>query len=162
MNDESLTKDIHHLGKKEKQALIKKHSPHSKHLRNTACAFAIGGVICLLGELERQLLPILSGGAIDERTSPVIVSLTFVVLSAILTAIGIFDNLARVGGAGTLVPITGFANAVVSEAIDSRSEGFVLGVGAKIFTVAGPVILYGTVGGILYGIIYYICNLLFL
>lgn len=162
MNGECDCNACFHLTKEEKQSLIKKHSPRSKHLRNTACAFAVGGIICLLGELERQLLPTISGGIIDERMTPVIVSLTFVVISAILTGIGIFDNLARVGGAGTLVPITGFANAVVSQAIDSRSEGFVLGVGAKIFTVAGPVILYGTVSGILYGLIYYICKLLFL
>ena len=77
----------------------------------------------------------------------------------ILTALGIFDNIAKHAGAGTLVPITGFANAVVSPAIDSHAEGLVLGVGAKIFTVAGPVLLYGTLAGTIYGVIYWICSL---
>ena len=77
-----------------------------------------------------------------------------------LTAIGVFDKIAKHAGAGTLVPITGFANAVSSPAIDARSEGFVLGVGAKIFTVAGPVLLYGTVAGVIYGVIYYVCTVM--
>ena len=81
-----------------------------------------------------------------------------ILLSATITALGIYDKLARIGGAGTLVPVTGFANAVVSPALDTRSEGYILGVGAKIFTVAGPVILYSAVGGSLYGIIYFLIS----
>ena len=82
-----------------------------------------------------------------------------VAVAVVLTAIGVFDKVAKFAGGGTLVPITGFANAVASPAIDSRSEGFVLGVGAKIFTVAGPVLLYGTAAGAIYGVIYWICTL---
>ena len=87
-------------------------------------------------------------------------SLRFIYITTLLTGLGIFDNIARIAGAGTLVPITGFANAVSSEAIDTKSEGFILGVGAKIFTIAGPVILYGTFFGAIYGVIYYFVTLI--
>ena len=86
--------------------------------------------------------------------------MTLIAVAATLTAFGVFDNLARIAGAGTLVPVTGFSNAVVSEAMDSAYEGYVLGVGAKIFTVAGPVILYGLMSGVLYGVIYYALGVL--
>ena len=86
-------------------------------------------------------------------------SVLLVGVAAFLTAIGVFDNIAKVAGAGTLVPITGFANSVVSAAIDSKSEGFILGLGSGIFTVAGPVLLYGTAAGTLYGVIYWITTL---
>ena len=88
-----------------------------------------------------------------------LVSVTLIFITALLTGIGVFDNLAKHAGAGTLVPITGFANAVASPAVDSKGEGFVLGVGAKIFTIAGPVILYGTAAGVIYGVIYWITTL---
>ena len=84
------------------------------------------------------------------------VTITMIVLAALLTSLGLFDKIARHAGAGTLVPVTGFSNAVVSEAMDAKSEGFILGVGAKIFTVAGPVILYGITSGVVYGVIYYL------
>ena len=87
-------------------------------------------------------------------------SVSLVFLSVLLTALGVFDEIAKIAGAGTLVPITGFANAVVSPAIDSKSEGFILGVGAKIFTVAGPVLLYGILSGAIYGVIYYFLTLM--
>ena len=93
------------------------------------------------------------GASVDN--SRTLASISIVVLTAILTGFGIFDNIAKHAGAGTLVPVTGFSNAVVSEAMDSKSEGFILGVGAKIYTVAGPVILYGITSGVIYGIIYY-------
>ena len=137
----------------EKKQLIKKHTPKSHHLKTCIGAFFFGGAICAIGEGERILL--LSSG-ISERDSFTLVSLTFITVAVILTSLGIFDKLARVAGAGTLVPITGFANSICSEALDSRYEGFVLGVGAKIFTVAGPVLLFGISSGVLYGIIYYI------
>lgn len=88
------------------------------------------------------------------------VTLTFILIGATLSAIGVYDRIAHIAGAGTLVPVTGFANAITSAALDTRNEGYVLGVGAKIFTVAGPVILYSTVLGMLYGWIYYIVTLL--
>lgn len=86
------------------------------------------------------------------------VTITMIVLAALLTAFGLFDKIARYAGAGTLVPVTGFSNAVVSEAMDAKSEGFILGVGAKIYTVAGPVILFGITSGVVYGVIYYLFN----
>ena len=88
------------------------------------------------------------------------VTVTLIFISAVLTALGLFDRIAKYAGAGTLVPVTGFANAVVSQAMDAKNEGYVLGVGAKIFTVAGPVILYGISFGVLYGVIYYLCQLI--
>ena len=144
------------LSESEKRRLIKKHTPRSRHLKTCLCAFICGGVISAVGECERLLLTSYGIGEDDAFT---IVSLTFITLAVILTAFGIFDRLARVCGAGTLVPITGFANSVTAEALDSRYEGIVLGVGAKIFTVAGPVLLFGITSGVIYGIIYYISHI---
>ena len=137
----------------EKKRLIKKHSPRSPILKNSFLAFIFGGIICALGEV---LLLTLEGVGFDERLSLTLVTVTLIFLSALLTALGVFDKIAKHAGAGTLVPVTGFSNAVTSQAMDARSEGLVLGVGAKLFTIAGPVILYGILSGILYGIIYYI------
>ena len=96
----------------------------------------------------------------SEETAGTLTSVALILAAVILTALGVFDNLAKHAGAGTLVPITGFANAVVSPAIDSKSEGIILGVGAKIFTVAGPVLLYGTLAGFVYGVIYWLLQAL--
>ena len=137
----------------EKSALIKKYTPKSNHLKCGLCAFLFGGVVCSLGEALRHLL--LYYG-IDEDSSFTLVSVSMIILASILTGIGVFDRLARVGGAGLLLPITGFSNSITSEAQDAKSEGFIMGVGAKIFTVAGPVLLYGIVSGALYGIVYFI------
>lgn len=137
-------------GKKE---IIKRHSPHSKIFKNCTMAFFIGGIICALAECLRFLY--LSLGA-DEKTAPSLVALTVIAIASLFTFIGVFDIIARHAGAGTLVPITGFSNAITSQAMDSKSEGIVLGVGAKIFTVSGPVILFGVGAGVLYGIIYLI------
>lgn len=137
----------------EKQTLIKKHSPHSPLLKNAALSFLFGGLICSLG---RGLLLLFNYLGADEKTALTLVTLSLVFIAALLTAFGLFDRIAKYAGAGTLVPVTGFSNSVVSEAMDSRSEGLVLGVGSKIFTVAGPVILYGLLSGTVYGVIYYI------
>ena len=143
--------DIYSLeGKKE---IIKNFSPKTKVVKNSIIAFLSGGVISLAAEVLRRFL--LSLG-VDKTDSLTLVGICFIVLASTLTAIGVFDKIARHTGAGTLVPITGFSNAVTSQAIDSKSEGFVLGVGAKIFTVAGPVILYGISSGVVYGIVYFI------
>ncbi len=141
----------------EKKNLIKKHSEGSPVLKNSSLAFLFGGIICVLGELLFTLF--LSLGA-DEKTAVTLVTLSVIFSAALLTAIGVFDKIARFTGAGTLVPVSGFSNAVTSEAMDSRSEGLVLGVGAKIFTVAGPVIIFGLISGVAYGIIYYIYTLI--
>ena len=97
---------------------------------------------------------------LDEKTSLTLVSVTVIFLASLLTGLGAFDSAARFCGAGTLVPVSGFSNAVTSEAMDARSEGVVLGVGAKIFTVAGPVILFGLLSGVLYGLIYFLYSLI--
>ena len=116
-------------------------------------AFLVGGTICTLGEALRQLYEAIG---LTQDNAGMLTSVTLVFFTALLTGIGVFDNIAKFSGGGTLVPITGFANAVTAAAIDNKSEGFILGVGAKIFTIAGPVILYGTAAGTLYGVIYWI------
>ena len=133
------------------------HAPASPLLQNTVRAFLVGGGICALGEVLRRLLLRLPG--MNEIHAGTLTSISLILLAALLTGFGVFDNLARFAGAGTLVPITGFANSIVSAAIDSRAEGYVLGVGAKIFTVAGPVLLYGTAAGAIWGVLYRILQL---
>lgn len=140
-----------------KKAIIDRFTPKTKLFRNSSLAFIFGGSICLIGELLRRLYIYLLN---DEKAALSLVSVTLIFLAGLLTAIGVFDRIAKYSGAGTLVPITGFSNAIVSEAIDSKSEGAVLGVGAKIFTVAGPVILYGLTAGVIYGVIYFIILLI--
>lgn len=137
---------------------IKEFTPKSKILKNCSFAFLSGGIICLFGELLANLFIYLGA---DEGNAYLLVTCSLILISALLTGLGIFDKVARYAGAGTLVPVTGFANAVVSPAIDTRSEGFILGVGAKIFTVAGPVILYAVISGTTLGIIYYLAEALF-
>lgn len=144
------------ISPEEKKQLIKKHSKGSPVLKNSFRAFFFGGVICVLGEL---LLTLFVYIGIEARTAVTLVTLAVIFLAALLTAIGVFDKIARFTGAGTLVPVSGFSNAVTSEAMDSASEGLVLGVGAKIFTVAGPVILFGLLSGVLYGVVYYTVSL---
>lgn len=141
------------LNEKEKSAIIKKCTPKSRVVKNTLSAFFVGGGICLFAELLRRLYIYLGE---SEENAGIFATLSIVLIGGIFTALGIFDRLARHAGAGTLVPITGFSNSVVSSAIDSASEGYILGVGSKIFTVAGPVILYATVSGVVYGLLYYI------
>lgn len=131
-------------------------APKSPLLKDCIMAFFVGGFICVIGQ---GLLDIYGGPlGLSEKDAGTLCSVTLVFVAALLTGIGIFDDIARRAGAGTLVPITGFANAVVSPAIDSKSEGLILGVGAKIFTVAGPVLLYGTLAGAAYGVIYWVCE----
>ena len=136
-----------------KKDIIRRFTPKTKTLKNSVLAFIFGGLLATCAELLRQFYSALGAGEKDALT---LVSVTFILLASILTALGLFDCIARYAGAGTLVPITGFSNAVTSQALDSKSEGLVLGVGAKIFTVAGPVILYGITSGVIYGIIYFI------
>ena len=141
---------------KKYKALIKKHTPTSPILKNCTLAFLFGGGICLLAELLATLFIKLG---IERGDAYSLVTASLIVIASILTAIGVFDRIARLAGAGTLVPVTGFANSVTSPALDARSEGLILGVGAKIFTVAGPVILFGTAAGTIYGLIYYFLGL---
>ena len=130
------------------------HAPKTPCLKNCLLAFLIGGSICAFGEILGMIYSKYLGLAKDD--AGLLVSVTLILIAVTLTGFGVFDRIAKYAGAGTLVPITGFANSVASSAIDSRSEGYVLGVGAKIFTVAGPVLLYGTAAGALWGVVYWI------
>ncbi|MCI9349564.1 MAG: stage V sporulation protein AC [Oscillibacter sp.] len=133
---------------KEYQKYVKAKSAKSPIWKNTTFAFVIGGIICMIGQLIQNGWSGLGLGKEDAGTAT---SCTLVFLSALLTGLNVYHRIARYGGAGTLVPITGFANAVVSPAIDFRSEGFVTGMAAKMFQVAGPVIVFGTCASVIYG-----------
>lgn len=117
-----------------------------------ARAFLVGGLICCIGQGFYDLYTSLD---ISEDNVKALVPVTLIFIASLLTGLNVFDNIAKFAGAGTLVPITGFSNAVTSPALDTKAEGFILGVGAKIFTVAGPVILYGTLASVIYGIVLY-------
>ncbi len=145
------------MQKEEYLKIVDRRAARSPIIKNCVSAFCIGGGICAFGQVLHALY--LWGGVKEENAYP-LVTVTLIFLAALLTGIGVFDNIARVAGAGTLVPVTGFANAVVSPAIDNKSEGLILGVGAKIFTVAGPVLLFGTLAGCIWGVIYYLILLL--
>ena len=125
----------------EYQQYVKQKAPKSPLLKDTVLAFVVGGAICV------------TAAGLEEKTAGTATSCTLVFLSALLTGLNLYNKLARFGGAGTLVPITGFANAVVSPAIDFRSEGFVTGMAAKMFLIAGPVIVFGTLASVIYGVV---------
>ena len=144
------------IDKKEYSKLVKKASPNSKKLKNAFMAFIFGGIICTIGQLFKELYESLG---LSEDIVKMAVPSTLIVIAALLTGFKVFDNVAKVAGAGTLVPITGFSNAVVSPAVEFKREGFILGVGAKMFTIAGPVIVYGTVASVIYGIIYWLIEM---
>ena len=146
-----------HMDKKTYQRFAKAHAPHSPMLKNCFHAFWTGGMICLFAQILTNLF--LELFSFSKEDAGLLTSATLILLAVILTALGWFDRIAKYAGAGTLVPITGFANSVVSPAIDSHAEGLILGVGAKIFTVAGPVLLYATLAGWVYGVIYWIISL---
>lgn len=135
---------------------VKKHEAKSNVVLNCIKAFIVGGIICVIGEGLFDLYMFLS---ISETIVKSLVPITLVFISALLTGIGIYDRIAKHAGAGTIVPITGFANAVVSPGLDNKSEGMIMGLGAKIFIISGPVILYGTLASAVYGVIYYIVGL---
>lgn len=134
----------------------KKHMAKSPIFKDCICAFLVGGLICSFAE---GLYHLYLFWKLPEDTVKILVPVTLVFLASFLTGIGVFDDIARFAGAGTLVPITGFANAMAAPAIDDKSEGFVMGVGAKMFTIAGPVIVYGVLTSVLYGVIYWIWGL---
>ncbi len=140
------------ISHKQYGEMVKKASPNSKSLIDIPCAFVIGGIICVIGQ---GLTDFYSYLGFDDRTSSTWCTITLVFLSALLTGLGIYEKIAKHGGAGTLVPVTGFANAVSSPAVEFKSEGYILGLGAKIFIIAGPVILYGISASVIYGLIYY-------
>lgn len=141
------------MSKKEYDQIVKKASPNTKSYKTIPSAFIIGGLICVIGECLLNLWQYLD---FSEKNAGILTSICLIFLSALLTGLGLYPKIAKHGGAGTLVPITGFANSVVSPAIEFKTEGYILGLGAKIFIIAGPVILYGTVASVIYGVIYWI------
>ena len=131
---------------------VEKQNPKSPILVNCINAFVIGGAICAIGQV---FLNIYKALGLDKETASTLVTVTMIFIGALLTGLNIYPKIAKHGGAGTLVPVTGFSNAVSAPALEAKTEGYVLGVGAKIFTIAGPVILFGTLSSVICGIIYF-------
>lgn len=141
---------------KQYSRLVKDMSPKSPIWKDCLFAFVCGGLICTVGQL---LMNLYTGAGIEKQDAAACTSITLVAISALLTGLSVFDDIAKYAGAGTLVPITGFANAVAAPAVEFKTEGFILGVGAKMFTIAGPVIVYGLSASVVYGVIYWITTL---
>ena len=138
---------------KQYSRLVKEMSPNSPLLRDCAFAFGTGGLICVLGQF---LMNRYTGMGLSRQDASAWVSISLVGLSALLTGLSVYDDIAKYAGAGTLVPIMGFANAVAAPAVEFQTEGFILGVGAKMFTIAGPVIVYGLSASVVYGVLYWL------
>ena len=145
------------MTEKEYGKLVDEISPNSPMGKDCLNAFVVGGIICTIGQFFMNYYTKLGLGKDDAGTAA---SMTLVVISAILTGLSLYDNIAKHAGAGTLVPITGFANAIAAPAVEFKTEGFILGVGAKMFTIAGPVIVYGLSASVVYGFIYWITQVL--
>ena len=144
------------INKEKYGQMVKKATPNSPILKNSLLAFVFGGGICTFGQVLLNVYLSLGFDISDSRT---LVSISLIFIAAILTAAGVFDKIGKIAGAGTLVPITGFANSMVSPAMEFKSEGFITGLGVKMFTIAGPVIVYGTVASVIYGLIYWLTTL---
>lgn len=143
------------LSDREYQALAARLAPRSPIIKDCINAFWIGGLICVLGQfLTNGYLAL----GLEKPDAQMLTSVTLVFLSALLTGLSVYDDIAKHAGAGTLVPITGFANAVAAPAIEFKTEGYVTGLAVKMFTLAGPVIVYGTAASVLYGILYWLCT----
>ena len=145
------------LSNEEYKKYAEHHAKKSPILKDCLWAFFTGGFICTLGHGLRHLYTAIG---IGQDNAGMLASVSLIFVAVLLTGLGVFDDIAKRAGAGTLVPITGFANAVSSCAIDTKSEGFILGVGAGIFKIAGPVILYGISAGVVYGVVYWVTTLL--
>ena len=144
------------MTQKEYAKLVDSLVPHSPIWKDCLFAFLIGGLICLIGQLLGDGYQALG---LDEEKAATAASMTLVTLSAVLTGLSLYDDIAKHAGAGTLVPITGFANAVAAPAVEFKTEGMILGTAAKMFTIAGPVIVYGVSASVVYGLIYCITTL---
>ena len=147
----------HEMTNKEYNEYIKTKTPNSKIVSNCVKAFIVGGIICVIGQC---LLWLFKKWGLDEESAGTFTSITLIFFGALLTGLDIYPKIAKFAGAGTVVPITGFANSVVSPALEAKPEGMILGVGAKIFTIAGPVILYGIFASWIAGIVYWIMSLI--
>ena len=145
------------MTEKEYGKLVEEISPNSPMGKDCLNAFVVGGIICTIGQFFMNYYTKLGLGKDEAGTAA---SMTLVVISAILTGLSLYDNIAKHAGAGTLVPITGFANSIAAPAVEFKTEGFILGVGAKMFTIAGPVIVYGLSASVVYGFIYWITQAL--
>lgn len=144
------------MTEKQYDALVSSMAPKSPMWRDCLGAFVIGGLICALGQLAVNGYLALG---LSKQNASAAGSMSLVALSALLTGLSVYDDIAKVAGAGTLVPITGFANSITAPAVEFKTEGFILGVGAKMFTIAGPVIVYGTAASVVYGLIYWLMGL---
>ncbi len=142
----------------EYSRLVDRMAPKSKLWKDLFNAFWTGGLICTLGQL---LMNGFTAAGVDKQTAGSAVSICLVFLSAVLTGLAVYDDIAKLAGAGTLVPITGFANSIVSPAVEFKTEGVVLGTCAKMFTIAGPVLVFGTCASAIYGLIYWLCSRVF-
>lgn len=140
---------------KDYQEYVDKKSPNSPILKNCFNAFFIGGLICSIGQI---IFSYCRYKGLDETLSGTVVSILLIALSAFLTGLNIFNKIGKIAGAGSLVPITGFANSIVAPAMEYKSEGYIMGVGSKMFTVAGPVLVYGISTAIIVGLVYLIFN----
>ena len=140
---------------KQYQDYVDKKSPNSPILRNCLCAFFVGGLICCIGQV---ILDICKARGLSIELSGTVCSIVLIGLSAFLTGLNVFNKIGKFAGAGSLIPITGFANSIVSPAMEYKSEGYIMGVGAKMFTVAGPVLVYGISTSIIVGLIYMLFN----
>ncbi len=138
--------------KREYKDMVKKYSPNSSIVKNCIVAFLVGGAICTLGE---GIIYAFRYYGYTRQDASGMATVILVILSALLTGIGVYDDIGKMAGAGSIIPITGFANSIVAPAMEYKKEGFVMGVGAKMFTVAGPVIVYGVISSIVVGLIYY-------
>ena len=145
------------ITKQEYDQYVKEMSPNSPMGKDVLNAFWIGGLICVIGQL---ILNGFKALGLDTEDAGTATSIAMVFLGALLTGLSVYDDIAKHAGAGTLVPITGFSNSVVSPAMEFKSEGFILGMAAKMFTIAGPVIVYGVLASVAYGIIYWVIGLL--
>ena len=144
------------MTERQYQRLVEELAPKSPIWKDCINAFWVGGLICALGQLALNGYTALG---LNEQLAGTATAMSLVALSALLTGLSVYDDIAKIAGAGTLVPITGFANAVAAPAVEFKTEGFVLGVGANMFKIAGPVIVYGTVASVVYGVIYWICQM---
>ena len=133
-------------------------SPKPTYIKNYIMAFIVGGIICIIGQAINDSYMHLAG--LDKKTAATWTSITLIFIGSFLTGIGVYDKIASFAGAGTVVPITGFSNAVVSPAIEFKKEGFVFGVAAKMFTIAGPVLVYGIGTSVIIGLVYYVLELM--
>ena len=144
------------MNKQEYSEYVSRHVPRSKAARNMLRAFVSGGIICTVGQILHSLYEKVG---MESEAAASAVSVTLVLLGALLTAFGVYDKIAKFGGAGTLVPITGFANAVAAPALEFKSEGFVTGTATKMFVIAGPVIVYGISASVIYGLLLVLLHL---